>query len=82
MYIASTDTTGLHHLIYEVVDNAVDEAMAGFNERVEVTLHPDNSVTVHDEGHGSVDPMEDSDLPALTVVLTTLHAGGKFGGEG
>jgi DNA gyrase subunit B len=83
MYIASTDTTGLHHLIYEVVDNAVDEAMAGFNERVEVTLHPDNSVTVRDEGRGiPVDPMEDSDLPALTVVLTTLHAGGKFGGEG
>ncbi len=83
MYIASTDATGLHHLIYEAVDNAVDEAMAGFNERVEVTLHPDNSVTVRDEGRGiPVDPMEDSDLPALTVVLTTLHAGGKFGGEG
>jgi DNA gyrase subunit B len=83
MYIASTDSTGLHHLVYEVVDNAVDEAMQGHNDLVEVTLHPDNSVTIRDEGRGiPVDLMEDSGLPALTVVLTTLHAGGKFGGEG
>src|SRR5579871_5458514 len=83
MYIGSTDSTGLHHLVYEVVDNSVDEAMGGFNELVEITLHPDNSVTVRDEGRGiPVDIMEDSGLPAMTVVLTTLHAGGKFGGEG
>jgi DNA gyrase subunit B len=83
MYIGSTGSRGLHHLVYEVVDNAVDEALAGRNDRVEVTLHPDNSVTVRDWGSGiPVDVMEDQGLPALTVVLTKLHAGGKFGGEG
>ncbi len=83
MYIGSTGARGLHHLIYEVVDNAVDEALAGFNELVEVTIHPDESVTVRDAGRGiPVDMVEDQDLPALTVVLTKLHAGGKFGGEG
>src|ERR671939_101795 len=83
MYIGSTGARGLHHLVYEVVDNSVDEALAGRNELVEVTLHPDNSVTVRDAGRGiPVDLIEDQGLPALTVVLTKLHAGGKFGGEG
>jgi DNA gyrase subunit B len=83
MYIGSTGPRGLHHLVYEVVDNSVDEALAGRNDRVEVTLHPDNSVTVRDHGSGiPVDVMSDQGLPALTVVLTKLHAGGKFGGDG
>src|SRR5690242_6057116 len=83
MYIGSTGARGLHHLIYEVVDNAVDEALAGFNELVDVTIHPDDSVTVRDAGRGiPVDLVEDQNLSAMTVVLTKLHAGGKFGGEG
>jgi DNA gyrase subunit B len=83
MYIGSTGLRGLHHLVYEVVDNSVDEALAGRNDRIEVTLHPDHSVTVRDWGSGiPVDVMPDQGLPALTVVLTKLHAGGKFGGEG
>jgi DNA gyrase subunit B len=83
MYIGSTGPRGLHHLVYEVVDNSVDEALAGRNDRIEVLLHPDNSVTVRDWGSGiPVDLMADQGLPALTVVLTKLHAGGKFGGEG
>src|SRR6478736_4314152 len=83
MYIGSTGLRGLHHLIYEVVDNSVDEALQGRNDRIEVTLHPDNSVTVRDWGSGiPVDIMKEQGLPALTVVLTKLHAGGKFGGDG
>jgi DNA gyrase subunit B len=83
MYIGSTGLRGLHHLIYEVVDNSVDEALQGRNDRIEVTLHPDNSVTVQDWGSGiPVDVMAEQGLPALTVVLTKLHAGGKFGGQG
>jgi DNA gyrase subunit B len=83
MYIGSTGIRGLHQLINEVVDNAVDEALAGRNDRAEVTLHPDNSVTVRDWGSGiPVDVMKDQGLPALTVVLTKLHAGGKFGQGG
>ena len=83
MYIGSTGPRGLHHLIYEAVDNSVDEALAGRNDVVEVTLHPDNSVTVSDEGAGiPVDVIPEQGMPALTVVLTKLHSGGKFGGEG
>ena len=83
MYIGSTGSRGLHHLIFEVVDNSVDEALAGRCDRVEVVLHPDNSVTVADNGSGiPVEMMPDQGLPAVTVVLTKLHAGGKFGGQG
>jgi DNA gyrase subunit B len=83
MYIGSTGSRGLHHLVYEVVDNSVDEALAGRNDRIAVTLHPDSSVTVRDWGSGiPVDVMADQGISALTVVLTKLHAGGKFGGEG
>src|SRR6187402_2027037 len=83
MYIGSTGSRGLHHLNFEVVDNSVDEALAGRADLVTVTLHPDNSVTISDNGSGiPTDVMKDQGLPAVTVVLTKLHAGGKFGGDG
>ena len=83
MYIGSTDSKGLTHLVYEIIDNAVDEALAGHCNRVEVVLHDDGSVEVHDDGRGiPVDVNVKSGLTGVELVLTKLHAGGKFGGEG
>ncbi|MBM3702240.1 MAG: DNA topoisomerase IV subunit B, partial [Actinobacteria bacterium] len=83
MYIGSTSSRGLHHLIYEVIDNSIDEAMAGFCDNVLVVLKKDNSVTVVDNGRGiPVKKVEKFNKPAVEIVLTKLHAGAKFGGEG
>lgn len=83
MYIGSTSSQGLHHLVWEIIDNSIDERLAGFATKIEVTINEDGSVTVQDDGRGiPVDIQEKTGRPALETVFTVLHAGGKFGGGG
>ncbi len=79
MYIGSTDSRGLHHLVYEIFDNAVDEALSGYGDEINVTIHEDDAITVVDHGRGMPIGMHASGVPTVEVIFTILHAGGKFG---
>ena len=82
MYIGSTDNRGLHHLVWEIVDNAMDEAMNGFGNEIDIAINTDNSITVTDKGRGIPVDIHSSGVPTSQVIFTTLHAGGKFGDGG
>lgn len=82
MYIGSTDSRGLHHLVYEIVDNSVDEVLAGYGDKIKVIIHEDNSISIQDNGRGMPTGMHESGIPTLQVIFTILHAGGKFSEDG